>query len=176
MTEFLVRLYDRWREHGDETIRIRELEAVRRRVRDESAGYCRLAGGCLGTYYIVEPDGAVAHCDLFLGDPAYELGDVGRRVRRHPGFGGHGATWRARRAEDLAAMEQLPRVRDLQGGCPHERYLAVRHDPRFRPECCGHAELIAHVRAGEAGAPTAPPRSGAPSPRRSHAGDLGRRR
>ena len=76
MAAFLCEMYDRWREHGDRRIRIRELEAMRARVAGQGAGLCTLAGGCFGRYFAVEPNGDVAHCDLFVGDGRYTLGNV----------------------------------------------------------------------------------------------------
>jgi uncharacterized protein len=142
-------MYDRWREHGDARIRIRELEAIRQRVSGQGAGLCTLAGGCLGSYYAVEPNGDLAHCDVFVGDPRYTLGNVLQDaftdIRER-------AAMRALRAEDeeaLRAMGACPDFAICNGACPHERYLAVRHDATYRPECCGWRRLIEHVRACE---------------------------
>jgi uncharacterized protein len=149
MTAFLVRMYDRWREHGDPRIRIRELEAIRQRVAGHGAGLCTLAGGCLGSYYAVEPNGDLAHCDVFVGDPRYTVGNVMRQsfadIRE-------GAAMRSLRVENeaaLAAMRACPSFAVCSGGCPHERYLGIRHDAGYRPECCGLCALIEHVRAAE---------------------------
>ena len=73
--EFLIGLYDRWLEHGDRKIRIRELTGIEAGIRRKTPAFCKLAGGCLGQYFLVEP-GEVAHCDLFIGDESYTLGNV----------------------------------------------------------------------------------------------------
>jgi uncharacterized protein len=165
MTDFLIGIYDRWRAHGDESIWIRELEALRHRVRSEAPGYCKLAGSCLGRYYIVEPNGDVAHCDLFLGDPAYELGNLTRDDFAAVRASAQMAALLERRAAELSTMEQCPEFATCNGWCPHERYLASRHDPHFHASCCGLADLIAHLRAAENGAPAPPVRGrGTPVP------------
>ena len=155
MTTFLIGMYDRWRAHGDPRIQIRELEAIRGRVRQQAAGVCTFAGGCLGRYYAVDPNGDLAHCDVFVGDERYTLGNV-----MHDSFAelrGREAL-RALRAENEAALQAMRGCPDFpvcNGACPHERYLAVRHDRAHRAECCGWRTLIDHVRAHE-GVPPAP--------------------
>ncbi len=150
ITPFLIRMYDRWREHGDPRIRIREIEAIRRRFGGEGAGLCTLAGGCLGRYYAVEPNGDVAHCDVFVGDPRYTLGNILRdRFSDLWARETMQELWAENEAA-LAAMRACPEFTTCNGACPHERYLAVRYDAMHRPECCGWRTLIEHVRAREA--------------------------
>lgn len=146
MTAFLARLYDRWIEHGDERIRIRELEGLRARVSRREPGLCTFAGGCLGQYFSVEPDGDVSHCDVFVGDPAYRLGNVlvdsFRSIRTNRAL----AALAERSRSDSHAMAGCPEFSVCNGWCPHERYLSFRHDPRHDPGCCGLRDLIRHVR------------------------------
>jgi uncharacterized protein len=149
MTGFLTRMYDRWREHGDARVQLREIEAIRRRVAEQGAGLCTLAGACLGSYFAVEPNGDVAHCDTFVGDPRYTLGNV---LRDRFADLRERAEVRALQVENdaaLRAMHTCPNFQVCNGGCPHERYLAVRHDPAYRADCCGWSALIEHVREGE---------------------------
>ncbi len=147
MTAFLKRIYDRWLAHGDPTIRIRELEGLRQRIAGERNVFCTLAGGCLGYYYLIEPNGEVAHCDLFLGDPRYTLGNILR-----DDFATIRASARMRELREeneraLSRMRGCPEFKVCNGWCPHERYLSVRHNPNHRADCCGLRELIAHIRA-----------------------------
>jgi len=148
MTAFLKRIYDRWCEHGDPSIQIRELRAIRNRLRENNeAAVCTLAGGCFGLYYLVEPNGDLAHCDLFLGDQRYTFGNICshdfQEIRRSDAM-------LARTAEnqrELDAMRQCPEFHLCRGWCPHERYLSVRHNPSYRKDCCGLSDLIAHIRS-----------------------------
>jgi uncharacterized protein len=156
MTGFLIRMYDRWREHGDPGIRIRELDAIRQRVTGQAAGLCTLAGGCLGRFYAIEPNGDVAHCDEFVGDPRYTVGNV---LRTSFAELRESAAMRALRRENDAALEAMQACPDFgvcNGACPHERYLRVRHDGAYQPGCCGWRALIEHVREGECRDASAP--------------------
>lgn len=149
MSSFLIRMYDRWLAHGDPAVHIRELDAIRHRVNGKRSPSCTLAGGCLGRFYLVEPDGEIAHCDLFVGDPAYTLGNV--RADRFEDAANSDAMHALQRARqhDLDAMRGCPEFSQCNGWCPHERYLAARHDPLQRNDCCGLRDLITHVRTGE---------------------------
>jgi uncharacterized protein len=149
MTAFLMRMYDRWADHGDPRIRIREIEAVRSRLAQEGAGVCTLAGSCLGHYFAVEPNGDVAHCDLFVGDARYTLGNL-----LHHDFVAFRARAELRTLEEenereLDPMRACPEFSVCNGWCPHERYLSVRHNPHHEAACCGLRALIAHVRGRE---------------------------
>lgn len=147
-TAFLVRLHDRWLAHGDPRLRIRELAALQERVWGNPSLVCTLAGRCIGTIYAIEPNGDVTHCDFFRGDPGYRWGNIlvddFATLRRSANL----LRVRAERTEALARLRGCPHFAVCQGGCPHERYAAVRHDPDHRAQCCGMAGIIEHIRAG----------------------------
>jgi uncharacterized protein len=146
MSGFLIRLYDRWLEHGDPNIHIRELDAIQRRVLGQEPGFCTLAGGCLGQYFLVEPNGEIAHCDLFDGDERYTLGNIMTDRFSSLCNGFKMAQLRKKREHELNSMKSCPEFTICQGWCPHERYLAMRHYTGYRSGCCGLDRLIQHVR------------------------------
>lgn len=144
--EFLVALYDCWVAHGDQTIEIRELTGLRRRIMGAGAASCTLHGSCLGRFFIVEPNGDVAHCDLFLGDARYSFGNVLQHTFADFRTSANMAALKVGREQELAMMRSCPEFGVCNGWCPHERYLAVRHDPSYREGCCGLRPLIEHIR------------------------------
>lgn len=148
MTGFLTRLYDRWLEHGDRTIVIRELAALEARIRGDGLRTCTLEGNCLGQYFLVEPSGDVAHCDLFLGDPAYTLGNITQmsfsEMSRSPQM------MPLKDANDRALRvmrEHCPEFKTCSGWCPHERYISYRHNAAHSEKCCGLYALISHIKS-----------------------------
>jgi uncharacterized protein len=143
---FLARMYDIWLAHGDPTIRIRELAVICQRLTETSHRPCTLTGGCIGNYFLVEPNGDVAHCDLFLGDPAYSLGNL-----VHDSFGQIRECDRLRTLTEaneaaLGRLRDCPDFSVCNGWCPHERYVSVRHNPHHTDDCCGLRSLIDHIR------------------------------
>lgn len=144
---FLMRLFDRWVQHGDSDIKIREIDNIVRAILHEPSGSCKLAGNCFGHYFIVEPNGDVAHCDLFLGDPRYQLGNV-----LNDTFSKIRSSTQLRELANSdqnhrQAMSECPEFNVCHGWCPHERYLSIRHNKHHSSDCCGLKELIEHIRA-----------------------------
>ncbi|HTN89362.1 MAG TPA: radical SAM protein [Sorangium sp.] len=123
-------------------IHVRELDSAARAARGEVAGHCELLGSCVGAFFSVEPDGSVGHCDKFVGDPDYTLGNV---VTQSFDEMRAGARAQALAAGNRAAQAQQQGCRYFKycrGWCPHERYVAERHDPGHDPSCCGLSELF----------------------------------
>jgi uncharacterized protein len=142
-TAFFLGLYEEYEKHRNAGIEIRNFEALRRRINGGSAQICTLAGACIGRHFLVEANGDFAHCDLFVGDPAYTLGNV--YTSDFAAILQSEATVRLQRIE--AARERkmagCPHYAVCNGGCPHDRYTAMRYDPAYREDCCGQGELIA---------------------------------
>ena len=149
VSDFLARLYDRWREHGDRRISIRELDALRSGVAGGFAGVCTLTGGCFGALYRVEPNGDVGHCDYFAGDERYIWGNVLKDnfavIRRSPNL----VACHAANVEALKPLRACPNFAVCNGWCPYERHVAVRHNPDQSGACCGLNDVINHIRACE---------------------------
>jgi uncharacterized protein len=148
MTRFMTRLYDRWLEHGDPKITIQEFELIHGRLGTKGRRGCTMEGDCLGRFFIVEPNGEVSHCDLFLGDSAYNFGNV-----LHLSFTEmiqSEKMARLRQANDHAVnvmREHCPEFKTCMGGCPHDRYISYRHNPAHSEGCCGKFGLISHIRS-----------------------------
>jgi uncharacterized protein len=147
MTRFLTGLYDCWLANRDAGIRIREIDDLKNRLSGSGRVTCTLAGGCIGHLYSIEPNGDVNHCDEFIGDERYVVGNIVRNdfaeIRR-------GSKLRVLKTENeraLARMESCPEFSVCNGWCPHERYLGMRHDPDYSEECCGLRPLIEHMKS-----------------------------
>lgn len=153
MIQFLCDMYDCWKAHGDDSVRIRELDGITTKLSKQGRGPCTLMGACIGEFFAVEPNGSVAHCDVFVGDDDYVLGNVLVDSFESMRRSARARELRLRDARELEAMRQCSRFDICQGWCPHERYTAYRHDPNFSSSCCGLAPLIDHVeeRRAEAG-------------------------
>jgi uncharacterized protein len=145
MSAFLIDLYDVWEQHGDANIQIRELEALRRSLKGEFIGSCTLAGACVGKHFLVEANGDIAHCDLFIGDPDYTVGNVYTDtfvdMRRSD------AIVRLRTLEESNHQEMAgcPYYAICNGGCPHDRYSSSRYDRKYTRSCCGLRDLVASM-------------------------------
>jgi uncharacterized protein len=146
MGAFLKCIYDRWVAQGEDSMHIREFKSLRARIQGDDGGFCTLSGSCLGRYFMVEPDGTVAHCDLFVGDERYILGNITcedfAAIRNAERLRSLEADWR----EERNQMASCPEFAICQGWCPHERYLSKRHSLAHTQSCCGLRDLIEHIR------------------------------
>jgi uncharacterized protein len=148
MTKFMTRLYDRWLEHGDRNILIQEFALIQSRIAGKGRRSCTMEGNCFGRFFIVEPNGEASHCDLFLGDPAYNFGNVLQLSFTE--MAQSEKTARLKQANDHAVnvmREHCPEFATCMGGCPHDRYISYRHNPAHSEKCCGKYSLISHIRS-----------------------------
>jgi uncharacterized protein len=128
-------------------MRIRELEAARAALAYEKPRMCELQGHCVGSYFAIDPDGAITHCDKFDGDRAYVLGGVDQP------FDAVVQGQSAVRLRDQAlvakqAKADCPWHGRCRGWCPHEDYVARRNGAP--QDCCGLAALFEGLRDLEA--------------------------
>ncbi|WP_438019129.1 radical SAM protein [Sorangium sp. So ce315] len=123
-------------------IHVRELDSAARAARGEVAGHCELLGNCVGAFFSIEPDGSVGHCDKFVGDPDYTLGNVLTQSFDEMRAGQRAQALAAGNRAAQAQQRGCRYFKHCRGWCPHERYVAERHDPAHDPSCCGLSELF----------------------------------
>lgn len=118
---------------------VRELDAAEKALRGMPPRTCELQGSCVGQYFTIEPDGTVAHCDKFVGDPLATLGTVADPFD----MVARGAAARRLQARGTATLHDLGACRwrrHCRGWCPHERDVAARSGAAGG--CCGLAPLF----------------------------------
>ncbi|MFH0899957.1 MAG: radical SAM protein [Pseudomonadota bacterium] len=142
-TEFLRGLYDRWLAHGDRSIRIRELDAIRARILGKDAAICTIAGNCFGRFFTIEPNGDVKPCDCY-GEAQGVFGSISDMsfsdIMRSSGL-------RRLIDENEAALQSLrDRCSEFEitrGGCPYDRFVAAKFG---QTHCCTYHGLVDHIR------------------------------
>lgn len=145
MNKFLIKIYDLWKERADPNIKIREINGILQRLNGKSV-MCTLAGKCLGKYYMIDPNGDISHCDLFIGDSNYSFGNLLEssfvNIRNNKKL----KHLIESNKQDLIKMQYCDEFNTCNGWCPHERYLSIRHNPHHNQHCCGLRDLIKHIR------------------------------
>ncbi len=126
------------------SLQVRELDAMLGALERQAPRTCELQGHCVGNYFAIEPDGAISHCDKYLGDPAYVIGHVTQpfgEVVTAPAMAAlrQGAASARERKAGCSWRSQC------KGWCPHEDYVARSAGPA--PACCGLAPLFAGLQA-----------------------------
>jgi uncharacterized protein len=147
-TNFLIELYECWRDYGDSTIKIRELDDLIRIIHNKLLPQsCTLHGECFGKYYVIEPDGQIAHCELFQGDSNYTLGNILNMDFNEIQFSsGQLLKLIEDNKRSINNMKSCIEFEICKGWCPHERYLSGRHNSTHKNHCCGLLDLITHIR------------------------------
>ncbi len=146
---FLMRMHRLREAHGDPNIHIRELDVLSKRIAGSAERPCTLSGGCIGNYFVVEPNGDVGHCDLFLGDVNYTLGNI---LEHDFGYlKNNTAIERLRELDrqEVAERASCPEFNICSGGCPHDRYISSRHDATHETRCCGLSKLIQYIKEND---------------------------
>ena len=145
MTAFLIKIYNLWKETANPNIRIREIDGIIKQLTSKS-GHCTLRGGCFGHYYLINPNGDIAHCDLYLGDPHYNFGNLYNTDFHTIRNSDKLRQLKEDNDKEIKMMQQCKEFEVCNGWCPHERYLSIRHNPNYNANCCGLYDLITHIR------------------------------
>ncbi|KMK67580.1 radical SAM protein [Puniceibacterium sp. IMCC21224] len=144
---FMKDIFDHWYALDDPTIKVRELDGLLRSLMKGNPQVCTLSGGCIGENYHIEPEGDIYHCDKYVGDPAYRLGNILETdftaIRQDTAF----RTLIADEARRLERLKSCPNYTTCNGGCPHDRYIAQKYETGHDGRCCGQSSLIDHIRA-----------------------------
>lgn len=146
---FLLNLHRARRRASVPTVRIRELDALLRAAQRQLPGHCELLGNCVGHFFSIEPDGSVYHCDKYVGDADFCVGNVTRQT--FADMRAAQALQRIRRqtGETVSSYSGCPHVSICQGWCPHEAYLS-RLGGATETGCCGLAPFFDALSAEEA--------------------------
>jgi uncharacterized protein len=145
-TNFLIKIYDIWRNYGDNTIKIREIDDILRLLLGQNQSSCTLQGSCFGKYFIIEPNGEIAHCELFQGDSRYTLGNILDMSFHEILESEILYNLKSKNEDYINKMRECKEFSICNGWCPHERYLSERYSPLYKINCCGLSDLIDHIR------------------------------
>jgi uncharacterized protein len=102
-----------------------------------------LEGNCIGKYYGINFNGDVYHCDEFMFDPEYKLGNVANDKFDDIALSAEIAALKARNEAEIDQLrcKWLP---ICNGGCPKDRYVG-RKFLNGVVRCCGYSDLIEHI-------------------------------
>lgn len=142
--EYERRVFDRWFELDDDSIGVREYDTILRALMGGTPTICTMAGNCTGRHLGVNVNGDVYHCDRYVTDRDYRLGNVHRNTFAEMFEGEQVRVLKERNAERVRGYADCPWLPICNGGCPHDAYIAAR-SPGYDSSCCGKAPLIEHI-------------------------------
>jgi uncharacterized protein len=144
-TSFLKDIYKIWCNYGDNSIKIREIEDIIHLLQGRNQASCTLKGSCFGKYFVIEPNGEIAHCELFQGDSRYTLGNILDMSFQEIMESEILSNLKRKNDDYVNNMRQCEEFSICNGWCPHERYLSERYNPHHNINCCGLSDLIRHI-------------------------------
>ena len=143
--DFMIEIFDHWFSLDDPEVSVREIDGIVRSILSGNPQVCTLAGGCIGSNYHIEANGNVYHCDKYVGDQDYNVGNI-----LDDDFSMIMASDKMENLleKERANLERLSSCKYFHicnGGCPHDRYISSKYRSDFTGECCGQSRLISHV-------------------------------
>ena len=143
-SRFVREVFDLWLAEDDPDICIRDFDSIVRALLGGRHSTCLLAGGCIGAYFAVDMIGDVYHCDEFMFDPEYRLGNITVHDLWQPVMSVKIQALSQRNAEEIERLD-CPWLPICNGGCPKDRYVERSFAREGKVRCCGFADLIAHI-------------------------------
>lgn len=142
---FMTKMFDLWLERDDPKINIRELTSLTRVILGGLPTVCTLAGGCIGSYFHVEYNGDLWHCDKYLGDDEYRIGNIVDTDLDAILVGSRLQSLAHQESKAHSSLSTCEYYGVCNGGCPHDRYEIMRFSGSSSISCCGLNALIAHI-------------------------------
>ena len=96
----------------------------------------------MGRYFAIDPEGNIFHCDEFMFDSRYRIGNL-RELDFEDLEGG--LVMQELKKRNTEQIDQLvcPWLPICNGGCPKDRYVQASFGGDSK--CCGYADLIQHI-------------------------------
>lgn len=142
---FMKKMFDVWYEDDDPKIKIRELNSILGAVIGKLPTVCTLAGNCIGQYFLVEMNGDLYHCDKYLGDKDYHVGNILNNSFAEIKTSDSLINLAKNENLEIMNMQSCEFFGICNGGCPHDRYTMKKYLPSYNSECCGQNELIGYI-------------------------------
>lgn len=142
--QFQRRIFDRWYANDDPRLSIREFESIVATLCGGHAATCTLAGDCIGRHFGINVNGDVYHCDRYVTDADYRLGNVMDDSFETMLSSERFHELRRRNHTRVNGYQACRWLRVCHGGCPHNAYIDARSTSPD-PTCCGEAALVEHI-------------------------------
>jgi uncharacterized protein len=146
--EYLREMFRLWYPAHVDDIAILEISDLRNMLEGRKRVSCVHGPNCVGSFFTIEPDGDIGHCDKYQQNADFCFGNILRtplaevtsspRLQRAYGY----------TAAGLELCRSCRWYAVCQGGCPYDRYVRVTRRSSPRDErCCGLAPLLDEMSA-----------------------------
>jgi uncharacterized protein len=143
-SRFMIEIFDLWYEMNNPDIHIRDFESIMSSLLGGSHSTCLLAGNCIGKYFAVNTNGDLYHCDEFMHDPEYKVGNIILNDF-HEILSSSQLEHLKRDNENELQQLDCKWLNICNGGCPKDRYVSRLFSKDHRLQCCGFSDIIEHI-------------------------------
>lgn len=139
--EFMAQILRLWLAEDDPTVQVRELGSKLNRMFGLPQSLCKDGGPCVGKFFGVEPEGGVWHCDKFVGDERFYVGNLLAQPV--------GDLARSTRIREIAELEVTTRnacapckwFDRCRGGCLSDLLIMLRDQGQVGTDDCWHFRI-----------------------------------
>jgi len=144
-SEFINKLFDVWYKKCSLEVNIREFRSIMNALAGGRSNFCILAGECIGKYFGISPDGDVYHCDEFMFDDNYKLGNIAIHDFKDILISEKIKLLSSRNQGQIEKL-RCKWINVCNGGCPKDRYVMGRYGHgTTHLYCCGWSKIIEHI-------------------------------
>ncbi len=142
-SDYINELFDVWYKRNKADISIREFDSIIQILLGNSSQFCILAGKCIGKYFGIDPEGNLYHCDEFMFDKKYIIGNINdcSFFDAINSFKIKSMFEENKKNIDALKCKWLPLCK---GGCPKDRYTLSITNKNI-VECCGWSRIFDHI-------------------------------
>lgn len=145
---YLEDIFDVWNDDYRNSIRIREIEALRNKLKNEPSGICVIEGNCMGKYLTIDPNGKISACDKYVGENGHDFGYIQKGIAEFEN-NIHFQSAKQEAEDDVRNMGSCEFFQVCKGGCPHDNRTTRLFTKVVGRSCCGLAPLLKRIRAAE---------------------------
>lgn len=143
--QFLAEIFDYWFDLDDSTISIREFEGILDNLLGGRAQLCTLAGECYGRHFGINSNGDIYHCDRYVADKDYFLGNVYSTKFKDIINSVVLANLQKQNLERLKSCFSCKWFTACRGSCPHNNYIAQRSVHSLDNGKCKESFIFEHI-------------------------------
>ncbi len=142
-SNFVNQIFDIWYDLDDPNFHIREFMSIIMALLGGKHNSCLLAGNCIGKYFDINFNGDIYHCDEFMNDSDYKIGNVINDSLDSIISNSKLLDLKKKNKEQISEINCKWKS-ICNGGCPKDRYVSNLFS-KSTVDCCGYSDLIEHI-------------------------------
>jgi uncharacterized protein len=142
--KFVAEVFDLWYNKDDPDLHVREFSSILQTFFGGQSNVCIYGGDCFGNIVCIDTDGAVYHCDRYMDDEEYKLGNI--LVNDFSEIRGSAKVKKLQlqNTQRVTEHKKCKWLTTCRGGCP---FYSLLNDATCtnQEETCANASLIKHI-------------------------------